>query len=371
MKVLVTGATGFLGGWVARELCRASHAVTVLVRSRNKARSLEKLGIAVAEGDLLDPRTIESAASRAEAVVHCAASTSLRPRDRESLLRTNVEGTYNVLRLSADRGLRVLHTSSIAAIGPSRTPEVLDESASPLELDFDYPYARSKRDSERLALSFARQGHDVLVLNPGILLGPGDAHFSSTEFIMRYLKSQLGVHLSGGGSFADVRDVAKAYVTALDAGKSGERYILAGINRSYGGVLDELRALTGLQRSTKLPRGLAELGAIWSELGGMFVKHPLEKFNTAVVRWGSLFNYCDVAKARAALGYRTREFTTTLIDTVVDHLRRGVVRASTAELRAMLERNGAQERVMTQRLSSRTKRLSRDSGKRPKHASSS
>jgi dihydroflavonol-4-reductase len=276
-----------------------------------------------------------------------------------------------VLRIATAKGLRVAHTSSIGTIGPTRTPAVLDENAPPVQLDFDYPYARSKREAERLALSFAREGHDVFVLNPGIMLGPGDARFSSTEFVMRYLKSQLGVHLGGGGSFCDVRDVAATYVTALARAKPGERYILAGVNRPYGAVLDELRQLTGLQRSTELPKPLAELGALWSELGAAFVQHPLEKFNRAVARWGALFNFCDVSKAREQLGYRTRDFSLTLVDTVVDHLRRGVVRASTPELRSMLDRAAAHEREITQRDSSRTKRLSRDSGKRPKQASSS
>ena len=173
------------------------------------------------------------------------------------------------------------------------------------------------------------------MLNPGIMLGPDDVYFSSTEFVMRYLRSELGLHLSGGASFCDVRDVALAYPSALERGLSGERYILAGVNRSYGEVMTELRQLSGLQRSTTAPPGLAEWAAIWSELGATIWPHPLEKLNRPVVRWGSLFNFCDSAKAQRKLDYRSRSFTQTLIDTVIDLMQRGAVRPVTPQLRAL------------------------------------
>jgi dihydroflavonol-4-reductase len=255
--------------------------------------------------------------------------------------RANVEGTRTVLEAGASRGLRILHTSTIATIGPTPDPHPLDESAPPVALSFDYPYAASKRQSENLALDYARRGVDVVVLNPGIILGPGDVNYSSTQFVLRYLRRELWVHLSGGASFADVRDVAAAYVDALERGRAGERYVLAGMNHTYRELQAELRRLTGLHASTPMPRPLADWFALWSEAGAAFARHPFEEFNTAVVRWGSLFNYCSARKAEQELGYRTRGFSDTLADTIVDHLRRGAAQPVTPELMSLLQRRAA------------------------------
>jgi dihydroflavonol-4-reductase len=316
----------------------ARHRVRLLVRNPARLGSLRDLDVEVHEGDILSEKSLVHALVEVDAVVNCAACVSLRPRDRSLIQRANIDGTRNVLEAAAARGLRILHTSSIAAVGPTATPVVLDETAGRAELGFDYPYAASKRESEDIALDYARRGADVVVLNPGIMLGPDDLYFSSTEFVMRYLRSQLGVHLPGGGSFCDVRDVAPAYVTALTAARRGERYLLAGVNRGYGEVMEELRRLTGLQRSTTMPRPLAEWTALWSELGSALWPHPLEKFNLSVVRWGSLFNFCAVEKAARELGYRNRPFTDTLTDTVLDLLERGVVEPATPELQALFAR---------------------------------
>jgi len=338
MRVLVTGATGFLGSWVTREFVRAGRRVRILARPRSRLGDLGRLGVEVARGDVLSPESLVLATAGVDAIVHCAGLLSLNPREREALQRVNVEGTRNVLQAAASRGVRVVHTSSIATIGPTAEPRTLDEGAPSVPLAFDYAYAVSKRQSEELALSHARQGLDVVVLNPGIVLGPGDVNYGSTLFILHYLRRELWAHLGGGASFADVRDVACAYVTALDRGRSGERYVLAGMNRSFGEVQEDLRRITGLHRSAPLPQPLAEWMALWSQVGAALGRHPFEAFNAPVVRWGSLFNYCSSRKAETEIGYRTRDFSTTLTDTVVDHIRRGAARATTIELQGLLGR---------------------------------
>ncbi|MGA7120784.1 MAG: NAD-dependent epimerase/dehydratase family protein [Polyangiaceae bacterium] len=226
----------------------------------------------------------------------------------------------------------MLHTSSIATIGPTTEPRALDESAPKVPLPFDYPYAASKRESEDLALDASKRGLDVVVVNPGILFGPGDVNCTSTQFILRYLRREVWTYLGGGASFADVRDVAAAYVGALHQGRRGERYVLAGVNRTYQQLQEELRRLTGLHRSAPVPQPMAEWVAFWSQAGAAFGRHPFEEFNLSVVRWASLFNYCSARKAETELGYRVREFSTTLADTIADHLRRGAARATTGEL---------------------------------------
>jgi dihydroflavonol-4-reductase len=341
VNVLVTGATGFLGFRVTGELLRSGCQIRVLARSTSHLGALDQPGIDVAVGDITSRESVAAAACDAEAIVHCAGLVSLNPRAGHAVRRANLEGTRNVLDVAASRGLRVLHTSTIATIGPTSDPRVLDENSPSLPLSFDYPYAASKRESESLALDYARRGVDAVILNPGIVLGPGDLNYSSTRFVMRYLRRELWMHLSGGASFADVRDVAAAYVGALARGRRGERYVLAGMNRSYQDVQDELMCLTGLHRSAPLPRPLAEWFALWSEAGAAFSRHPFEEFNLAVVRWASLFNYCSARKAEEELGYRSRPLAETLADTVIDHLRRGAAQPTTPELKTLLRLAGS------------------------------
>jgi dihydroflavonol-4-reductase len=338
VKVLVTGATGFLGSWVTRHLVRAGYEVRVLVRRTSPLETLDGIEVDVAVGDVTSQDSIEAAATGVEAIVHCAGLVSLAPRDREAMRRANVEGTRNVLDVGASRGLRILHTSTIATIGPTPDARALDEIAAPIPLSFDYPYATSKRQSESLALEYAGRNVDVVVLNPGIILGPGDVKYSSTQFVLRYLRRELWMHLSGGASFADVRDVAAAYVGALSRGRRGERYVLAGMNHTYRELQEELRRLTGLHPSAPMPRPLADWFALWSEAGAAFARHPFEEFNLSVVRWASLFNYCSARKAEQELGYRSRPFSDTLADTIVDHLRRGAAQPTTRELESLLQR---------------------------------
>jgi dihydroflavonol-4-reductase len=299
------------------------------------------LGVEVAHGDLTSQESVDAAANGVDAMVHCAGLVSLAPRDRQAMQNANVEGTRNVLDAGASRGLRILHTSTIGTIGPTTDARPLDESAAPAPLWFDYPYAASKRQSERLALEYAERGADVVVLNPGIILGPGDVSYTSTQFVRRYLRREVWMHLGGGASFADVRDVSSAYVGALTRGRRGERYVLAGMNHTYEELQEGLRLLTGLHRSAPMPRPVAEWVALWSEAGAAFGRHPFEEFNLAVVRWASLFNYCSARKAERELGYRMRAFSDTLADTIVDHLRRGAARPTTPELRSLLQRSGS------------------------------
>jgi dihydroflavonol-4-reductase len=338
MRVLVTGATGFLGTWVTDALVQSGCNVRALARQNRRTTGLEHLNVEVVRGDVTVPESVSSAMADCEAVVHCAGIVSLNPRDRHDMQMVNVEGTRAVLQAAALRGAKVIHTSTIATIGPTREPLALAEDAPAHALPFDYPYAASKRESESLALDYARRGLDVVVLNPGVLLGPGDLKFTSTQFVLRYLRRELWTHLGGGASFGDVRDVAAAYVPALERGRRGERYVLAGQNHTYQELQEELRRVTGLHRSMPMPRPLAEWYALWSQAASALARHPFEEFNLSVVRWGSLFNYCSAHKAETQLGYRIRDFTATVTDTVFDHLQRGAAQPTTVELQTLLGR---------------------------------
>lgn len=319
MRTLVTGATGFLGSWITRALSAAGHRPTVLVRDASRLDALSDVALDVVQGDILNPKSVRDAMSGVEAVIHVAGLVSLRARDASQLHRVNLLGTRNVLEAAASRGLRVLHTSSIGTLGLTQQPIAVSESQSPAgRIHLAYPYVESKRQSENLALEFARSGHDVCVLLPGNVFGPGDRNGTSTRLVKGYLEGRLRFYLRGGLSFADVRDVAGAYVAALERARAGQAYLLAGINLSYGQLLDQLWALTRLHRVLPAPWPMAEMSAWWSEFASMFWAHPFEELNSSVIQYGNLFNFCDSAKAARELGYRTRPFTDTLRDTILD-----------------------------------------------------
>jgi dihydroflavonol-4-reductase len=319
MRTLITGATGFLGSWITRALSAAGHQPRVLVRNAKRLSVLADLTLDVVQGDILDPASLQQAMSGVDAVIHAAGLVSLRKRDEQALHQVNAQGTRNVLEAAARGRLRVLHTSSIGTLGLTREPAAANESrGGEGRIHLRYPYVESKRESEQLAFQFAREGLDVCVLLPGNVLGPGDTNGTSTRLVNGYLEGRMRFYLRGGLSFADVRDVAAAYVAALQRGQKGEAYLLAGVNLSYGELFDQLAELTRLPRALPAPWPMAEFSAWWSDLASMYWEHPFEELNSSVIQYGNLFNYCDCSKAARELGYQTRPFADTLRDTVMD-----------------------------------------------------
>ena len=323
MKVLVTGATGFLGSWVVRALLRAGDRARVLVRRTSQLDTLAGLAVETVEGDVLDRPSIGRAARGMDAVVHAAGLVSLRRRDRALQRRVNVEGTANVLGVAAARGLRAIHTSSIGAVGFSDQAILRDESSRlSAEMGAQYAYAATKLASEEIAFALAAKGADVVVLNPGLLLGPGDRHLSSTRFVHHYLRGEAPFCPRGGTSLGDVRRVADVYPRALRQAPAGERYILAGINRTYREIFDGLARVSGRRRVWPLPTLVAQWWALASDAAGLFVRHPFEEFSLGTVAYCTRFNYCDSSKATRAFGYQPGELLPLLKATVDDHLAR-------------------------------------------------
>lgn len=338
MNVLLTGATGFLGSEIARRLVAAGHNVRVLVRKTSRLDGLAGLPVEKAEGDILDKASILRALDGIDGVIHTAASVSFRRRDKDLVFRANVEGTRNVLGAALEKGVkRAVHTSSIAAVGTSDEPTLLDES-SKWDIEwFESDYMTSKRQAEDVALGFAKQGLSVVVVNPGSILGPGDVYISSTKLVREFLEGRLPVYIQGGSSFCDVREVAKAHVAALERGRAGERYILAGQNFTYGEFYEIVSRQAGVRMPRRISKALAYTVAFLSEMAAKLFTHSLEEMNRPVVRVGTRFNYMDVRKAQKELGYVVPPIEETIRDTISDHLRRGLIAARTPELQKLKE----------------------------------
>lgn len=311
MTTLVTGATGFLGRHLVDLLAERGESIRVLARHEADLGSLRERGVELVRGDIGDERAVYAAAAGCERVFHVAGVVSHLRRDLPVLRAVNVEGTRRLIA-SAEPGARVVHVSSVAALGPVRSPEErADESHEFPDAAERLPYARTKRDGERVALEAAARGVDVVIANPGFLLGPGDVHRVSTWPIFAYLAGRLRFTTKGGLSFVDARDVARGLVALADAGRTGERTILATEpgNLSWEAFFSLVAEVSDVRRrSVRLPRVLA-VGAT------ALVPRPVRADELrAASRWW----FYTAAKAERELGFRARPLADTIAATIAD-----------------------------------------------------
>ncbi len=247
MKVLVTGATGFVGGNVARALLAHGYQVRALVRDPRRGAALTALGVELAEGDLCLEASLEQALSGCRAVVHVAALYTMWARDPELVYRTNVHGSRALLEAAARAGVeRVVFTSSESTL---RVPDggVGDESESGEFHQLSGPYKRSKYLSEQLAMEMAEDGLPLVVVNPTTPVGVGDVKPTPTgHIILDFLNRRMPAYVDTGLNLVDVEDVAEGHVLALERGRAGERYLLGNENLSLHQLLERLASITGL-----------------------------------------------------------------------------------------------------------------------------
>ncbi len=312
MKILVTGATGFLGRHLLARLSR-EHEVVGLARNIPLHADTPHV-----QGDVLDPASLAKAMEGVDVLVHAAGKVSHEPVDAARTWDVHVKGTCNALDAAARAGVRrVIHLSSSGTVAVSHKPAVLDERApSPLPVISRWPYYRAKLFSEQEALSRSRAGFEVISLNPSLLLGPGDASGEATRPVLIFLQGQLQAAPSGGLSFVDVRDVAEAVSLALTRGRGGQRYLLGAANWSWADFYRRLAALCGMQPPPfTLPKVARKLIS-WlpepsPERPGLDL--PISR---AELDLASAFWYLDDRKAREELGFHSRLPTDTLLDTV-------------------------------------------------------
>jgi dihydroflavonol-4-reductase len=297
----VTGASGFVGANLVRALLDAGWRVRVLVRG--PAPSLAGLDVARTTGDLFVPE-LAAAMHGSDAVFHVAALYSLWRRDRAALLRVNVEGTRAVLAAARTAGVpRVVHTSSVAALGVRADGRPADENyRSPLARLIG-AYKRSKRLAEDEVDRAVAGGQDVVLVNPPTPIGPWDAKPTPTgEIVVRFLRGRMPAYVECGLNVVDVRDVAAGHLAAYTHGRTGERYILGAENLTLRTLLERLAALAGrpaprLRLPRLIPLVYAALGEALLPPLGLRPDVPLESVRMAKQRM-----WYDAAKAERELG---------------------------------------------------------------------
>jgi dihydroflavonol-4-reductase len=311
----VTGASGFVGANLVRALLERGWRVRALVRG--EAASLAELEIEIVRGDLFAPELAE-AMRGCDAVFHLAAAYSLWRRDRETVMRDNVEGTRSVLAAARTAGVpRTVHTSSVAAIGVRPDGAPADEGYQSKVEDLVGTYKRSKYLAELEARDAVAAGQDVVIVNPATPVGPWDAKPTPTgEIILRFLKRRMPAYLDTGLNLIDVRDVAAGHVLAFERGVRGSRYILGHENMTLRDLLGRLAALTGLKAPRiRLPRIVPLLYAWLGEHVLARVGIPPD-VSVESVRMAKQRMYYTAEKAVHELGLPQSPVSTALADAV-------------------------------------------------------
>ncbi len=319
MKAFVTGATGFLGSHIARVLADQGADLRLLVRPTSNLKNLEGLKADTATGDLRDPASLEKAIKGCETVFHVAADYRLWVRDPDEMYRSNVEGTRAILDAARKNGVRrVVYTSSVATVGFTSNGFPADED-SPVSLaDMIGPYKRSKFMAEQVAMEAGRSGMHVVTVNPTTPVGEQDVKPTPTgRIVVDFLKRKFPAYVDTGLNLVDVRECARGHVSALERGKSGERYILGGENLTLKQLLDKLGRITGLPSpKVKLPYVFAFAAGVVDEAitGRLLQREPRATVDT--VRMGRKKMFASSDKAERELGWK--------IVPVEDALRRAV-----------------------------------------------
>ncbi|HHM21601.1 MAG TPA: NAD-dependent epimerase/dehydratase family protein [Bacteroidetes bacterium] len=252
-KILVTGATGFVGAYLLHYLVRRGGAPIVALKRKNSPMSLvEEIRDKVewVDGDIMDTTCLEEIFEGIGQIYHCAAVVSFHGKDESRMLRTNREGTANVVNVALAKGVgRLLHVSSIAALGRRKNQSIVDEN-TPWEYDnWNSPYAVSKHLAEMEVWRGIAEGLDAVIVNPSNILGSGfwKGRTSTGQLFYKIWKG-MPFYPLGSSGFVDVRDVVRFMVGLMESGISGERFIVSAENLPFQTVLFEIADALGVKR---------------------------------------------------------------------------------------------------------------------------
>ena len=319
MKAFVTGATGFVGSHVARALADQGAELRLLVRPSSRTDNITDLRAEVAMGDLREPDSLRQTMTGCEFVFHVAADYRLWVRDPKEMYQANVEGTRAVIQAAQESGVRrVIYCSSVATMGFTRKGDVVDESSPVSIADMIGHYKKSKFMAEQVALEAGRNGVNVVVVNPTTPIGENDIKPTPTgRIVVDFLQRKFPAYVDTGLNLADVKEVARGHLLAMEKAVPGERYILGGENLTLKQILDKLAALTGLPSPTmKVPHAVAMGFAAFDQFFTGVIRRKEPRATIEAVKMGRKKMFASSAKAERELGYK--------IVPVEDALRRAV-----------------------------------------------
>jgi len=252
--VLVTGASGFLGGELVKQLVANGESVRVIVRKSSQISHLNSIlqQLDIVEADILDVPSLEIAFEGIDKIYHSAAIIGYDESYYDSMYKTNVEGTANVVNIALDKGVKkILHVSSIAAIGGKPHEEITEETKWEKN-QWTTQYGITKMLAEREIFRGISEGLEAVIVNPGIIIGVGnDEHKSLIQLFKRIANKKMPFYTNGTNGFIDIEDVAKASILLMNSDVSAERFILVNENISFKNYFEKIAKAVNVEAPKK------------------------------------------------------------------------------------------------------------------------
>jgi dihydroflavonol-4-reductase len=315
--ILVTGSSGHIGNVLVRQLIEQGKNVRIMTKDGKKPAWLEHLDLDVVQGDLRDEKAVNNAVEGAEIVFHLAGIISISSFDSKELTEVNVKGTEHVVNACLKHGVRrLVYTSSVHALPEGKKGEAITEDS-----DFDGKnlfgaYARTKAAATRKVLEGVERGLDAVICFPSGVMGPHDYRGSEAGRLIRdYATNKLPVYIDGEYNFVDVRDVVKGLLLALEKGRTGEGYILAGERMTLNNFFSILSGYEAKMKppKVKIPLPLA-IGSAWILESACRVIKAKPMFTVYAIK--VLQSNCEISsdKASRELGYTSRSMRESIAD---------------------------------------------------------
>jgi dihydroflavonol-4-reductase len=273
--ILVTGATGFLGAELAMQLAQRGETIRCTKRATSVIPQIlhpYQQVINWVEADLMDLFALEAALEGVSQVYHCAALVSFKQADKDPMIKTNITGTANIVNLCAALGIRLLHVSSVAALGQAKPGQLINEKNYLEETPANNIYAVSKLESEMEVWRGIAEGLNAVIVNPSIIVGP-NAGINGSGQIFETVRKGLKFYTTGSCGFVDVQDVARCMIALMNTDIQAERYIINAENRSYKQLFAEIAQCFGVKPPASQAKpwmlSLAWRGAaLWAAITG-------------------------------------------------------------------------------------------------------
>ena len=302
MKVLVTGANGFLGSWLCKRLQDDGHDVTALIRKNSDLSEIEHLKLNYEYGDVTQIDSLEAAFKNKEYIFHLAGVVAYSKHQRPLMDKVNVQGTQNVVSvLTKQENAKLLNLSSVVAVGSSFDPLILDETSPYTIQHLNLGYFETKRKAEQIVTEAALNNKiHAINVNPSTIYGSGDAKKGSRKNQIKVAQGRLPFYTGGGVNVVAVEDVCEGIIKAIKNGQNGQRYILASDNMTIKELFSKIAHFAGVKSpSIYLPLSLLKLV-------GMIGDIREKGISTENAYTSSMYHWFSNEKAKKELGFNPR-----------------------------------------------------------------
>lgn len=317
---LVTGASGFIGGHIAKLLSDEGRSLRLFLREKSQTKYLKGVEFQTAYGDLRNGEAVKSAMQGVDTVYHVAALFALWTKNRQDFFDINVTGTRNICEAALAAGVKkFVYTSTTGAVGISDSPNKLCNEKTVWNRGWtNDPYTLSKYEAEQVVLEYVQKGLPAVILNPTGPIGPGDVYPTPTgKMICDFVKGTVPFYVDAHFSMVDVRDAALGHRLAEERGVIGERYILCGENLSALELLTQLATIVGKKPpKIKLPHAVLQSASGILEWVADHITHKPPLITKPYAKLMPLYFWFDNSKSKKELGLKYRSVQTGLKDAV-------------------------------------------------------